>query len=219
MSQQEYLQTLLMNSTLVSNSINQTAPNRILPTVVNTPSSVNTSIPNYNSTSSCGPVVNQGQCGCCWAFATAWAINSNYFINFNSSLTFSPQQLVDCGVGTFGCNGGWPSNALTYIQNNGIMYDASYPFYSGATKTGGNCQYAAYEANKVVTSYSSCIHGSGNGCNRNSIISMLANGPIIVVIDASSPFSKIIQEEILESCLGFGIRCRSSKCGEQLFVW
>ena len=154
----------------------------------NLSSSVNTSIPNYNWVSSFRPVRNQGNCGSCWAFASAAVIEAIYNLNFGYSLSFSPQQLVDCDTSNYQCNGGNTWRVLTYIQNNGIMYDSSYPYYSGTSTSLEKCKYSANQANNVVTSFLQCGQDAQNPCGRNSILSMLANGPIISLMDASSPY-------------------------------
>ena len=126
----------------------------------------------------------QGDCGSCWAFSTAGVIEAYYKINFGSSLTFSPQHLVDCDKTDHGCDGGFPTNALNYIKKNGIYYDSSYPYTSKITGMAGKCIYSSEQSNFVVSSFTKCPLDS---CNRSRIFSMLANGPIIAVMDASSP--------------------------------
>jgi hypothetical protein len=41
------------------------------------------------------------------AFATAVAVNAAYKIHKNKTVNLSKQQLVDCNVNNFGCNGGY----------------------------------------------------------------------------------------------------------------
>lgn len=69
-------------------------------------------------TSLMNPVVNQGKCGSCWAFATVAQLESLYKRNSSSyNFVMSPQYLVDCDrVNDGGCNGGWPANAMS--KNN-----------------------------------------------------------------------------------------------------
>jgi hypothetical protein len=38
---------------------------------------------------------------------------------------------VDCAgedYGNFGCDGGWPSSSLTFVENNGITTETAYPY-------------------------------------------------------------------------------------------
>jgi C1A family cysteine protease len=67
------------------------------------------------------PVKNQGSCGSCWAFSTTGVLEAQS-LQRGSSVSLSEQQLVDCSraQGNQGCNGGWPSNALKYVQSYGI---------------------------------------------------------------------------------------------------
>lgn len=77
--------------------------------------------------------VNQHKCGCCYALATMNVLESMRCINQVSSPILSPQQVVDCstpraGYQNFGCNGGWPTRVLRYLQDVGVAArEACYP--------------------------------------------------------------------------------------------
>lgn len=51
------------------------------------------------------PVQNQGQCGSCWAFSSAAAMESEHYINSGELLKLSEQQFNDCAwaEGNHGC--------------------------------------------------------------------------------------------------------------------
>lgn len=52
-------------------------------------------------------IKDQGQCGSCWAFSAASAMESSHAIQQGTLLSFSEQLLVDCSTANYGCNGGW----------------------------------------------------------------------------------------------------------------
>jgi len=68
-------------------------------------------------------VKNQGSCGSCWAFSATATLESHALITGKGNHNFSEQQLVDCSrsYGNQGCNGGWPSSAINYIKDHGIV--------------------------------------------------------------------------------------------------
>ncbi|GMF14072.1 unnamed protein product [Phytophthora lilii] len=85
------------------------------------------------TTSACmSPIQNQGQCGDCWAFATAAAVESAQCIagGQKSLNKFSEQQLVSCNTQNNGCNGGAPQYAFDYILENGFCMEDTFPYAS-----------------------------------------------------------------------------------------
>jgi C1A family cysteine protease len=64
-------------------------------------------------------ILNQANCGSCWAFSAAGAISMAYNVkNKNNGLQLSPEQLVQCSkaYGNNGCNGGLMNNAFNYVK-------------------------------------------------------------------------------------------------------
>lgn len=77
------------------------------------------------------PVTDQGLCGSCWSFAAAGATEAMVNLYFNQLINpdLSEQDLLSCS-NAGSCSGGYPSVALTYITNTGIVDEAAFP-YSG----------------------------------------------------------------------------------------
>jgi C1A family cysteine protease len=73
------------------------------------------------------PVKNQYYCGSCYAFA-ATSVAEYYIKKQGGNLVLSQQNLIDCDTTCFGCDGGWPSNSLTYIRDEGVAEDSSYMY-------------------------------------------------------------------------------------------
>ena len=80
------------------------------------------------------PVVNQGSCGSCYAFASVGSIESKIYINTGVLQELSAQQLVDCtrGFGNQGCLGGSIGACFQYAQSFPLQSADSYP-YRGQT--------------------------------------------------------------------------------------
>ncbi len=51
---------------------------------------------NWKKAAKITPVKNQGQCGSCWAFSAAEAIESQWAMNGNAIWEFSSQQIASC---------------------------------------------------------------------------------------------------------------------------
>jgi len=83
-------------------------------------------------------VKDQEQCGSCWAFSTVVACEGAYFLEHNQLISLSEQQIVDCDDSNNGCDGGWPIDALGYVQQcGGLEGEDDYPY----TAYQGQCQF------------------------------------------------------------------------------
>jgi cathepsin L len=84
------------------------------------------------------PPPNQGQCGSCWSFAAAGALESAFAIaNNEAPPKISEEELVDCVdfsevPGWTGCDGGWIPTGLAYYSEKNACSEKSYPYDSGA---------------------------------------------------------------------------------------
>ncbi|CAG9328378.1 unnamed protein product [Blepharisma stoltei] len=80
------------------------------------------------------PILNQEQCGSCWAFGATEALSDRLCIGSKGSINvvLSPQYLVDCDHLNLGCNGGNPDLAWSFMKSKGV------PAYSCVSYTGAN---------------------------------------------------------------------------------
>ena len=80
------------------------------------------------------PIRDQESCGSCWAFAASTTLAWRLCISTQGEKNFmlSPQDLVSCDEGDYGCNGGSMVNAWNYLLNTGIVSDSCYPYESGS---------------------------------------------------------------------------------------
>uniref|UniRef100_A0A1Y1JVG1 Peptidase C1A papain C-terminal domain-containing protein n=3 Tax=Photinus pyralis TaxID=7054 RepID=A0A1Y1JVG1_PHOPY len=126
------------------------------------------------------PIYNQKDCGSCYAFSVALALQAQIFKQTNQLVPLSAQQLVDCSVsaGNYGCGGGSLRNTLRYLdQSGGLMTYKDYPYIAKQTR----CHFDQHRA--IVNLSSWAILPARN--ERAMEIAIYKIGPIAASINAS----------------------------------
>lgn len=90
--------------------------------------------------------------------------------------SLSPQQLVDCNKVNNGCDGGYPLNALDYVNDNGIDTEKSYP-YEGTEGTCRASRDGVVEQNNVGARLPED--------NKALKVALFNYGPISVLMEAT----------------------------------
>ncbi|XP_055387365.1 cystein proteinase inhibitor protein salarin-like [Condylostylus longicornis] len=119
-------------------------------------------------------VINQAQCGSCYAQAVTGAIESHWFIKHGEFIRLSQQEIVDCSYtyGNMGCMYGDLKNTFTYIMANGIgTYDKNP--YQGQPS---DCRQ--YEPRYNISGFVQTKEEDEEDLKR-----AVAKGPVIAVIN------------------------------------
>lgn len=74
------------------------------------------------------PVKRQGACGASWAFSTIGAAEAHISKKLNVKLNpLSVQNMIDCSINNYGCDGGWITTAFDYMKD-GLALETENPF-------------------------------------------------------------------------------------------
>jgi C1A family cysteine protease len=123
-------------------------------------------------------VKDQEQCGSCWAFSAAAAMEGCAMIkNGGTEVDVSAQQIVDCcqAGGSDGCNGGYPQLAVQWATSQDMATWDSYPY----TAEQGDCQTAT----DIAVPSGTCKYVA-IGATEKALQSALSNGPVSIALDA-----------------------------------
>jgi len=139
--------------------------------------------------------MDQEKCGCCYAIATMGVLESMRCLTQVSSPILSVQQIIDCstpraGYKNYGCNGGWPTRVLKYLQDVGVSTrQICYPFVKrqeycklNKVRQVTGCPIRASASNDVGLRYKVLNN------ERDILYHVATTGPVITVMRATDRF-------------------------------
>jgi len=111
----------------------------------------------------CMRILNQGNCGSCWAFSATQALTDRFCIATNGTsmpdLVLSPQYQVNCDTSNSACQGGLTLGAYKFMQHSGVDTLSCTEYVSGTTGRAGRCvNKCDSDANQFQLSYSSSAY-------------------------------------------------------------
>lgn len=137
--------------------------------------------------------IDQGECGACWAFAAAAAIEGQWALATGQLVNSSVQQLIDCSwsTGNEGCAGGNMLGAFLYLGEEKFVNGQDYPYLGK--------DYVCLDG-KIKSKYGKVKSiGFIDSLNETQLaLAVREIGPITVAIDAGSPYLMFYWEGIYD---------------------
>merc|ERR1719247_2576784 len=139
------------------------------------------------------PVKNQQRCGSCWAFSSTGSLEGAFFVATGKLQSLSEEDLVQCNsVTDHGCKGGLMDNAFTWISQNGICSEDSYPYTSGSGVT-GTCKKSC------TPSVTLTGHTDVPSKDETSLKAAVSKQPVSVAIEADKSAFQLYKGGVLDN--------------------
>lgn len=142
-------------------------------------SEVNGTVPNYVDWVRRGKVTGvkrQGGCGACWAFSSTGAIEGAWAIATNRLVSLSEQQLLNCAPSQ-GCRGGTMPSSFSYLRNQGICSERSYPYR-------GRKQYCRVRCSPAIPRGGLVGYRSVPSQHEYSLMTAVYQQPVSIALEA-----------------------------------
>jgi len=132
-------------------------------------------------------ILDQAQCGSCWAFGATEALSDRFCIASKGSVnvTLSPQELVSCDKNNYGCQGGYLDKAWDFMKETGVPTLECMPYTSGGGVT-GTCPPKCRDGSEPVFYKAKSVFSvKGEQHIQNEL---MENGPLEVAFDVYQDF-------------------------------
>ncbi|HEY8270368.1 MAG TPA: C1 family peptidase [Pseudobdellovibrionaceae bacterium] len=136
------------------------------------------------------PILNQGNCGSCVAFAAIGVMETQLNISSllpNLNIRLSPQHLFSCGDGA--CNYGWmPESAASQLVRTGVTDEACMPYTSGASGKDVACQASCSDLSQRIYKISDYNSPTESTMDVDAIKRALQKGPLMTSLNVYADF-------------------------------
>jgi len=137
-------------------------------------------------------VLDQGDCGSCWAFGSTESLSDRFCIKSNTSVNvmLSVEELVSCNdEGIEACRGGDPLTAYMYTSEWGLPIDSCFPYTAGANGTVPACRSSCVNQSQPYQSYYSQLSTIRWHLTEDGIQSaVFSDGPVVACFSVYEDF-------------------------------
>jgi cathepsin B len=165
--------------------------------IANQVESLNTAIPDQFDSRTQWPtcvhkVLDQGDCGSCWAFGSTESLSDRFCISSNGTVNvmLSVEELVSCNdEGIEACRGGDPFTAYVYTSEWGLPIDSCFPYTAGDNGTVPPCRDSCVNQSQPYQPYYSQVstirwHATEEGIQS----SVITEGPVVACFSVYRDF-------------------------------
>ena len=141
---------------------------------------------NKNGRSYVTPIVDQGDCGDCFAFASATVLEYWLAKVSNGGISISSQFLMDCTSGSgrpnVGCEGGLMEYVFEFTKTHPVVYQSERPYLERQSY----CSRKMVESHLKVTGYRVLMHDEDHHAEDQIEALLHKYGPVSIGIDSAS---------------------------------